>query len=1180
MACLLVVAGLLPGLAWAGFAAEVEQPTRLSAWLNQHPAHGYGGQPPFYPGLVWSVPEERSAQESARFDLIERMRRTDLSPSVTLAARAGLIQFAGGLPATGRVMLEGGDPRWLEVNPAKDPVLETGQRIVLADRPQTVTVVFADGRTCQVRHDLDVYARDYIRACDADADPRRVWLVQPDGTVQRRGVAFWDSENQDPPAPGAWLLVEEGRYPWHPTIYEQFARLLATQGPAATDPSRPIRPAPERPGRLDTLLGTGKPRDLALTASDWGGVGLLQTPTARMERAGAASVTLDRTQPYTRMNFNLQPLDWFETTFRYVDISNRLYGPVSFSGNQSYKDKSIDVKFKLNHESEYFPQLALGIRDLTGTGLFSGEYLVASKRTGNLDWSCGLGWGYVGGRGDLGNPFSFLGKSFSTRPTSTPATGGQVNTRIFFHGPTALFGGVQYQTPWDKLILKLEYDGNDYQHEPQGNNQPQRTPINIGAVYRYSDSLDLSLGYERGNTILLGANLHGRLDKWQSPKLNDPQPVPVYDYYPDHDPDWQELAKALEATTGWHVHQIRRAGSELVVRFDQASAAYWNDYIDRIVAVLHQNVSGKTLVFRIQSADKGLKLHEYLIDRRTWVEARTRYLPPYQRKPSVLDTAYQAGFVNPYDETLLNRPTKKLQGDYGFYFQKSFGGPAGFMLYQVGAELNSTWQPSPSTWLTGQLHGKMISNYGSFIPDPNSQLPHVRTDVGLYATAAPVTMPLLQLTHVGRLGRDQYYSVYGGMLEQMYGGVGGEWLYRPHGSPLAFGVDVNAVRQRGYNQDFSFRSYQTTTGHLSLYWDTGVHDILATLQVGRYLAGDFGATVQVTRVFDNGVSMGAWFTKTNVPAAVFGEGSFDKGIYVNIPFDAFSTRSSSMFGHFIWQPLIRDGGARLGRSVQLFDLTSSTGGTDLRWGPPGSGSTNQFGDAGDYSGDPWSKKSAFSAAWDDVSTLGKGMGTADFWQSVLLAGGITAASAILDKPADRLAVKYGQRKPFSTGEKIGNLIPFVAAGISGLLMLEDDDPVASRASFASVEASGVSLAAALGLKYAIGRSRPSAGQGAASFNFLSTANGNSSMPSIHSTVAWAAITPYAKAYDAPWLYGVAALTNLARIGERKHWVSDTVGGALIGYGLGSLFWDSRSHDKSSPSIYVTPGGVGLEWRTP
>ena len=283
---------------------------------------------------------------------------------------------------------------------------------------------------------------------------------------------------------------------------------------------------------------------------------------------------------------------------------------------------------------------------------------------------------------------------------------------------------------------------------------------------------------------------------------------------------------------------------------------------------------------------KGLKLHEYLIDRHTWVEAKTRYLPPFERRNSVLDTTYKRGFVDPYDETLLNKPLQEFHGDYGLYMQESLGGPNNFLLFQVGAQLTGTWRPSPTTWLTGQLHGALIDNYNKFTFTAASELPRVRTNIREYETSSKITMPMLQLTHVGRLDENQYYSVYGGMLESMFGGVGGEWLYRPYRSSLALGIDINAVRQRGFKQDFSFRDYQTTTGHLSLYWDTGVHGILATLQAGRYLAGDVGATLDVSRVFSNGVKMGAWVTKTNVPAAVFGEGSYDKGIYVSIPFDA------------------------------------------------------------------------------------------------------------------------------------------------------------------------------------------------------------------------------------------------------------------------------------------------------
>jgi hypothetical protein len=111
------------------------------------------------------------------------------------------------------------------------------------------------------------------------------------------------------------------------------------------------------------------------------------------------------------------------------------------------------------------------------------------------------------------------------------------------------------------------------------------------------------------------------------------------------------------------------------------------------------------------------------------------------------------------------------------------------------------------------------------------------------------------------------------------------------------------------------------TGHATLYWDTGLSDVLAKLSAGRYLAGDVGVTVDLSRVFQNGVRMGGFFTKTNASAQQFGEGSFDKGIYVSIPFDAMMTRSNSSVGYVLWQPLIRDGGAKLERAVQLYDLT-------------------------------------------------------------------------------------------------------------------------------------------------------------------------------------------------------------------------------------------------------------------
>ena len=69
----------------------------------------------------------------------------------------------------------------------------------------------------------------------------------------------------------------------------------------------------------------------------------------------------------------------------------------------------------------------------------------------------------------------------------------------------------------------------------------------------------------------------------------------------------------------------------------------------------------------------------------------------------------------------------------------------------------------------------------------------------------------------------------------------------------------------------------------------------------------------MSRTYDNGVRFGAFATFTDVSAEDFGEGSFDKGIFFNIP----------IYGNFInytWRPLTKDPGARLNRNHTLHSL--------------------------------------------------------------------------------------------------------------------------------------------------------------------------------------------------------------------------------------------------------------------
>ena len=101
------------------------------------------------------------------------------------------------------------------------------------------------------------------------------------------------------------------------------------------------------------------------------------------------------------------------------------------------------------------------------------------------------------------------------------------------------------------------------------------------------------------------------------------------------------------------------------------------------------------------------------------------------------------------------------------------------------------------------------------------------------------------------------------------------------------------------------------------------------LSYGKYLAKDVGYTVDLSRSFDNGSRMGAFFTRTDVSFEDFGEGSFDKGIYVMIPVDFFTLfrsknyRAAGVVGTG-YRPLTRDGGAKIAMNRELYFMVEQS----------------------------------------------------------------------------------------------------------------------------------------------------------------------------------------------------------------------------------------------------------------
>jgi len=248
------------------------------------------------------------------------------------------------------------------------------------------------------------------------------------------------------------------------------------------------------------------------------------------------------------------------------------------------------------------------------------------------------------------------------------------------------------------------------------------------------------------------------------------------------------------------------------------------------------------------------------------------------------------------------------------------GDPSQFYYGGIVLRMDSELQLSRRLQINSQINLNMFNNFDEKSNNPDSDLPHVRTDIVQYLQNSEFYIPKLQLDFFNSISKNLFTKFSAGLLEDMYGGFGFEILYKPFYSDLSIGIEAYKVKKRGFKRDFKFLDYETTTGHLNLNYHHPDSKILATLSLGTYLAGDNGYTFDISRRLDSGFRAGVFFTRTNVSAELFGEGSFDKGFYFQIPIDLFLNDYRGGYMNFRLTPLTRDGGQKLQQGNDLIGI--------------------------------------------------------------------------------------------------------------------------------------------------------------------------------------------------------------------------------------------------------------------
>lgn len=688
--------------------------------------------------------------------------------------------------------------------------------------------------------------------------------------------------------------------------------------------------------------GGARAQDGSHSYSMFGTVGLIDMPTAESAPDAEFATTLTDFAHSSRGTLTFQMTPRLSGSFRYSRISRT---PDAFRLGEEYAlyDRSFDLRFRVLDETSTLPAVAIGLQDFVGTGVYSGEYVVATKSFGEkLKGTVGLGWGRFGSANGVTNPLGAINSAFETRPQRDYGKGGEVESSQWFRGDMGVFAGLSYQAT-DKLSFKVEYSSDDYSYE-RNRTAPlfdRVSPVNWGVSYEVFDGISLQAYSMYGSEIgvAITSALNPRKPEVFGGTESAPVPVLARDQAPSLDLGWEadpEIRRDIRTQTSDMMANEKMVLEAMKITGDTATifirTSRYNtnaQTIGRVARIATGTLPASVSTIVVVPIGNGQPLSKVVL--------RRQDLEDFESAPDgAWETYIRAQIKDAYGETEGAEYPDDAYPRFSWglqpYSKASYFDPDNPIRIGLGAAATAIFNIRPGTFITGRYNQRLAGNLGASGRSDPSELPRVRTDVYKYHETDG-GIDNLTLGHYFRPGPDLYGRFTLGYFETMYAGVSGELLWKPVDSRLALGVELNEVVQRDFDKGFGLRDYRTTTGHVSAYYAFN-GGYLGQIDAGRYLAEDWGATFSLYREFDNGWLIGAYATLTDVPFETFGEGSFDKGIVLNVPLDYFTGKpvGGSVGGTI--QPILRDGGARVVVPGRLYDTVREAQNPVLRntWG--------------------------------------------------------------------------------------------------------------------------------------------------------------------------------------------------------------------------------------------------------
>jgi hypothetical protein len=653
-----------------------------------------------------------------------------------------------------------------------------------------------------------------------------------------------------------------------------------------------------------------------------GQTGLVTMPDARIADEGVLDGGIAYGGPETNYFATFALFERLEATLQLALLEGN---PLASGGR--YRDKAMHLKFVVFEETDKLPQVAIGATDFHGTQVFPSQYVVASKRFGDLDLTLGYGTERIDG----------------------------------------LFGGVRYTPSWAHGFgFVLEHDAHDYQRDRLGPLavDPARHGGLAAGIEYHRRWWGVAATTESGE---LGARAWLRFDfgkpDWvrktaepAPPTRAERAPAPASDWRTDRDPV-RALARALYAQDFDQV-DVALDGGTLRLRLTNQRISLIGRAVGRAARTALLYGPSDLAALRITYTRDGVPVATYAFDDLATLRAyfagrvasaalapsvTVSYATPadaaaFEADALLLAEDREPGLAEVRDSFSVGRP--EGNGSQWLAYERHepnvssltvkplilqgyFNDIDAAVRYDLFAGAVYTRELGQGYRLGAGLRLTLANNIDQASAFNTSALPHVRSDIALYRQEGPLKIDHLYLAKQGQLAERVYGRVSAGIYEEMFAGVGGQLLYLPAEGAWATDLTVEYARQRDYD-GWGFLPYHSVTALGAFHYRFPSQGLRLTARVGRFLAGDTGLRFEARRRFASGLVAGAWYTITNGDD-VTGPGSpgnpyHDKGIFVSVPFSLMLRHDTRARASMSLAPWSRDVGAMLRYPGDLYAL--------------------------------------------------------------------------------------------------------------------------------------------------------------------------------------------------------------------------------------------------------------------